>query len=150
MRASVQPQTSLPYAWDEPILPPYLTLSVQGGTSATYNMNVSSDGDQLFYENFIYIAFKATFGEKQTDASALRRPAPMGSLVGIQWGSGGSAVQGHELVLEVQLSNNKVVLRSKVGRISFYVIRFWTLYHFKYGTCNIGFRNPETGTSCGA
>ena len=53
---------SVPYAWDEPTLDPYLTLSVQGGSSATFNMNNLNDSDkQLYYENFIYIAFTATF-----------------------------------------------------------------------------------------
>ena len=52
---------AVPYAWDEPMLPPYLTVSVPGGTSATYNMHVLEEGAQLCYENFIYIAFTATF-----------------------------------------------------------------------------------------
>ena len=60
LRASIKPRTSVAYAWDEPSLPPYITLSVHGGSSATYNMEIISDGDQLFYENFIYIAFRAT------------------------------------------------------------------------------------------
>ena len=31
---------SVPYAWDEPTLPPHITCNAPGGSSATYNMNV--------------------------------------------------------------------------------------------------------------
>lgn len=61
LRGTVRARSAVAYAWDEPTLPPHITLSVHGGSSATYNMDIISDGDQLFYENFIYIAFKATF-----------------------------------------------------------------------------------------
>ena len=61
LRTYIKPRSSVPYAWDEPTLPPHLTLTVQGGTSATYNMNSIADGDQLCYENFIYLCFSATF-----------------------------------------------------------------------------------------
>ena len=54
---------SVDYAWDEPTLLPHITLSVQGGTSGTYSMKNMSDGDQLCYKNFIYIAFTASFNE---------------------------------------------------------------------------------------
>ena len=49
------------YALDELMLPPHITLKVSGGSSATYNLNHIADGDQLTYENFIYIAFTSTF-----------------------------------------------------------------------------------------
>ena len=52
---------TVPYAWDEPTLPPHITLRVGGGSTATYDMNVIADGEQLCYENFIYIAFTGTF-----------------------------------------------------------------------------------------
>lgn len=55
------PSIAVPYAWDEPTLPPHITLRVQGGTSATYDMSVIGDGEKLCYENFIYIAFTHTF-----------------------------------------------------------------------------------------
>ena len=61
LRTTMRPNMSIPYAWDEPTLPPHITLRVQGGSSATYNMDVIRDGDQLCYENFIYIAFTGTF-----------------------------------------------------------------------------------------
>ena len=51
----------VPYAWDEPMLDPHMTLMVPGGTKATYNLDVIREGEQLCYENFIYIAFSATF-----------------------------------------------------------------------------------------
>ena len=51
----------VPYAWDEPTAPPHISLRVQSGTSATYDMNTVGDGEKLYYENFIYIAFTHTF-----------------------------------------------------------------------------------------
>ena len=51
----------VPYAWDEPILEPYITLGISGGTSATYNMNKPGDGEQLCYQNFIFLAATSTF-----------------------------------------------------------------------------------------
>ena len=53
--------TTVSYAWDEFTMDPFITLRVQGGTSATYNLDVLGDGDQLCYDNFIYIAFADTF-----------------------------------------------------------------------------------------
>lgn len=52
---------AVPYALDEPTLPPHVTLSVQGGTVATYNLHSTTAGEQLCYENFLYIAFTGTF-----------------------------------------------------------------------------------------
>lgn len=52
---------SVPYAWDEPTALPHITLKVQSGTCATYDMNTVGDGERLYYENFIYIAFTHTF-----------------------------------------------------------------------------------------
>ena len=52
---------SVPYAWDEPTELPHITLKVQSGTCATYDMNTVGDGEKLYYENFIYIAFIHTF-----------------------------------------------------------------------------------------
>jgi len=51
----------VPYAWDEPTALPHITLKVQSGTCATYDMNTVGDGEKLYYENFIYIAFSHTF-----------------------------------------------------------------------------------------
>jgi len=51
----------VPYAWDEPTSLPHISLKVQNGTCATYDMNTVGDGEKLYYENFIYIAFTHTF-----------------------------------------------------------------------------------------
>ncbi len=61
MRSAVKAHHSVPYAWDEPTLPPHITCTAPGGSSATYNMNVIGEGSQLTYENFIYIAMTGTF-----------------------------------------------------------------------------------------
>ncbi|RWS05004.1 Vacuolar protein sorting-associated protein 13D-like protein [Dinothrombium tinctorium] len=61
MKTIVRPRSSLPYAWDESTLNPYITVCAPGGCSATYNMNSLRPGDTLTYENFFYIAFKGTF-----------------------------------------------------------------------------------------
>lgn len=59
----VKPMTSLDYAWDEPILSPYITLTVKGAGSSevVFCMNDFQENKQLFYENFIYIAATYTF-----------------------------------------------------------------------------------------
>ncbi|KAL4233287.1 Vacuolar protein sorting-associated protein 13D [Mactra antiquata] len=60
LRAIIRPQTSLPYAWDEPTLDPYLTLSVANGTTATYNLDNLGEGEQLTYQNYLYICATTT------------------------------------------------------------------------------------------
>jgi len=69
-RTMIKPWTSVDYAWDEPTLPPYITCSITGGTSATYNLNALGDGDQLIYENFIYITFQSTFDSSSSSSSS--------------------------------------------------------------------------------
>ena len=62
LRAVVKPHQTLPYALDVPILPAHLSVVAPGSaSSATYNMNVEGEGSELTYENFIYLAFTATF-----------------------------------------------------------------------------------------
>ncbi|CAL4063500.1 unnamed protein product, partial [Meganyctiphanes norvegica] len=61
LRTVVKAHSSIHYAWDEVMLQPHLTCVAPGGTSATYNLNVLGEGAKLTYENFIYIAFTATF-----------------------------------------------------------------------------------------
>lgn len=52
----------VPYAWDEPTLKPLkLTLAIRGGTSSSYSLDKLEEGEQLHYENFIYLAATATF-----------------------------------------------------------------------------------------
>ncbi|KAH3833861.1 hypothetical protein DPMN_107177, partial [Dreissena polymorpha] len=60
LRAVIKPNTSLPYALDEPTLPHYLTLSVPSGGKATYDLNKFGEGDQLVYQNYLFIAATAT------------------------------------------------------------------------------------------
>ena len=49
----------MPYAWDEPTLDHYLTLSVINGTTATYDLDKIGEGEHLIYENYHFIC--ATF-----------------------------------------------------------------------------------------
>ena len=58
----MKPHQTLPYALDVPILPAHISVTAPGAaSSATYNMNVEGEGNELTYENFIYLAFTATF-----------------------------------------------------------------------------------------
>ncbi|XP_073974267.1 vacuolar protein sorting 13D isoform X3 [Rhodnius prolixus] len=61
LACNVPPQSSVPYAWDEPILDNLLTVIAPGGVSASYNLRVLGEAQGLTYENFIYIAFTGTF-----------------------------------------------------------------------------------------
>lgn len=59
----VRANSSIPYVWDEPVLPHTLTIIAPGGVSANYDVNHLGKMADLTYENFIYIAFTATFTE---------------------------------------------------------------------------------------
>lgn len=59
----VRAHSSIPFAWDEPVLPHTLSLIAPGGVSANYNVNQLGKAADLTYENFIYIAFTATFNK---------------------------------------------------------------------------------------
>ena len=59
----VRAHSSVPYAWDEPVLPHSLTLIAPGNICANYNVNHLGRAADLTYENFIYIAFTATFNK---------------------------------------------------------------------------------------
>ncbi|XP_030843346.1 vacuolar protein sorting-associated protein 13D-like [Strongylocentrotus purpuratus] len=61
LRTMLRPKMSVPYAWDEPILPPLMVCEVKGGSSSVYNLDKLEDGNHLYYENFIYIAMDSTF-----------------------------------------------------------------------------------------
>ncbi|XP_014665862.1 PREDICTED: vacuolar protein sorting-associated protein 13D-like [Priapulus caudatus] len=64
LRSWVNARTSVPYAFDEPTLPPFITCSVSGGTSASYSLSsVGEASKDLCYENFLYIAVTSTFQE---------------------------------------------------------------------------------------
>ncbi|XP_077106391.1 intermembrane lipid transfer protein VPS13D isoform X2 [Ranitomeya variabilis] len=101
LRTEVKASSSLDYAWDEPILPSYITLTVKGAGSSEIvcNMNDFQDSKQLYYENFIYIAATYTFS-------------------GLQKGNVLPAAQSKnviyaELVLDVQPKTLRVVLKKK-------------------------------------
>ena len=106
MRSTVKPLHSLPYAWDEPTLPPHLTVSAPGGSMATYNLNVIGEGQQLTYENFIYIALTGTFQKSGGNAAAAA-----------------TEVEGQQLVLDVEgtrvfLSRKSAGKRSQLWRMT--------------------------------
>ncbi|KAJ7401442.1 hypothetical protein BTVI_95875 [Pitangus sulphuratus] len=97
----VKPMTSLDYAWDEPVLPPFIMLTVKGAGSSEVVccMNDFQDSKQLYYENFIYIAATYTF-------SGLQEPSgrPVAS---------NKDVANAELVLDVSPKTQRVVLKKK-------------------------------------
>ncbi|NXG45301.1 VP13D protein, partial [Psilopogon haemacephalus] len=97
----VKPMTSLDYAWDEPILPPFIMLTVKGAGSSNIvcSMNDFQDSKQLYYENFIYIAAAYTFSGSQEPSA---RPVA----------SNKDAAYA-ELVLDVSPKTQRVVLKKK-------------------------------------
>ena len=112
MRSAVKAHHSVPYAWDEPTLPPHITCNAPGGSSATYNMNVIGEGSQLTYENFIYIAMTGTFAEA---AAAAAVPGEKRSFV--------DDVEDQQLVLDVEgtrvfLSKKETGKRSQLWRMT--------------------------------
>jgi hypothetical protein len=60
-RAVILPHQSIDYAWDELTLKPTLTCSIADGTKATYDLLKLGFGEDLHYQNYIYLAFQATF-----------------------------------------------------------------------------------------
>lgn len=52
----------MPYSWDEPSLPHFLALQVQGATEAK-EVSLMQFGQlgKLYYESYVYIAATATF-----------------------------------------------------------------------------------------
>uniref|UniRef100_A0A8C6W485 Vacuolar protein sorting 13D n=1 Tax=Nannospalax galili TaxID=1026970 RepID=A0A8C6W485_NANGA len=101
LRTEVKPMMSLDYAWDEPTLPPFITLTVKGAGSSelSCNMNDFQDHRQLYYENFIYIAATYTFSGLQEG-----KGRPVASH---------KAVTCAELVLDVSPKTQRVILKKK-------------------------------------
>uniref|UniRef100_A0A8C2SX67 Vacuolar protein sorting 13 homolog D n=1 Tax=Coturnix japonica TaxID=93934 RepID=A0A8C2SX67_COTJA len=97
----VKSMTSLDYAWDEPILPPFIMLTVKGAGSSEIvcSMNDFQDSKQLYYENFIYIAATYTFSGLQETSV---RPVA----------SNRDAAYA-ELVLDVSPKTQRVILKKK-------------------------------------
>ncbi|KAK9392132.1 vacuolar protein sorting-associated protein 13D [Crotalus adamanteus] len=101
LSTEVKPSTSLDYAWDEPILPPYVSLTVKGAGSSevTCCMNDFQESKQLYYENFIYIAATYTFSGVQEETG---RPVATNKEVDCA-----------ELVLDVSPKTQRVILKKK-------------------------------------
>ncbi|XP_039698117.1 intermembrane lipid transfer protein VPS13D isoform X2 [Pteropus medius] len=101
LRTEVKPMTSLDYAWDEPTLPPFITLTVKGAGSSEVNCNMNDfqDNRQLYYENFIYIAATYTFSGLQKGTG---RPV-----------ASNKAITCAELVLDVSPKTQRVILKKK-------------------------------------
>ncbi|ETE58023.1 Vacuolar protein sorting-associated protein 13D, partial [Ophiophagus hannah] len=101
MSTEVKPSTTLDYAWDEPTLPPYITLTVKGAGSSevTCYMNDFQESKQLYYENFIYIAATYTFSGVQEETG---RPVATSKDLDCA-----------ELVLDVSPKTQRVILKKK-------------------------------------
>ncbi|XP_030881268.1 vacuolar protein sorting-associated protein 13D [Leptonychotes weddellii] len=101
LRTEVKPMTSLDYAWDEPTLPPFITLTVKGAGSSELNCNMNDfqDNRQLYYENFIYIAATYTFSGLQEGTG---RPVASSKTTACA-----------ELVLDVSPKTQRVILKKK-------------------------------------
>ncbi|EDO41450.1 predicted protein [Nematostella vectensis] len=106
LRTILQAKQSVPYSWDEPTLPPELSLGVVDGSSyARYFMNILGSGERLYYYNPIYIVFTHTF--TSTDGNVCgsfhaRSAAP----------DHGPPLDRRELVLDVP-QGTAVILRRK-------------------------------------
>ncbi|XP_058017026.1 intermembrane lipid transfer protein VPS13D [Ahaetulla prasina] len=101
LSTEVKPSTTLDYAWDEPTLPPYVTLTVKGAGSSevTCCMNDFQESKQLYYENFIYIAAAYTFSGVQEETG---RPVTTSKDLDCA-----------ELVLDVSPKTQRVILKKK-------------------------------------
>uniref|UniRef100_A0A8D0BUC4 Vacuolar protein sorting 13 homolog D n=1 Tax=Salvator merianae TaxID=96440 RepID=A0A8D0BUC4_SALMN len=101
LSTEVKPLSTLDYAWDEPTLPPYITLTVKGAGSSeiTCSMDDFQDSKQLYYENFIYIAATYTFSGLQEEAG---RPV-----------ASNKEIECAELVLDVSQKTQRVILKKK-------------------------------------
>ncbi|XP_053307347.1 intermembrane lipid transfer protein VPS13D [Spea bombifrons] len=101
LQTEVKAMTSLDYAWDEPILPSYITITVKGAGSSevTCNMNNFQDSKQLYYENFIYIAATYTFSGSQE-----------GNVMSVAQNKN---ITSAELVLDVNPKTHRVILKKK-------------------------------------
>lgn len=95
--STVRAHSSVPYALDEPNKAQCITLMAPGGVCATYDINKLGEGPGLTYENFIYIAFTATFRREGGSGDA---DDPLD-------------VQSQQLVLDVPDSSGRVVLSRK-------------------------------------
>lgn len=67
LRTFIQPHQSIDYAWDEITLKQSITCSVMGGTKETYDLQKFGPGENLCYENHIYLALEHTFDEQHSN-----------------------------------------------------------------------------------
>lgn len=66
LKTRVRPNSSVPYALDEPRQQPHLTITAPGGSSSTYDLNSNYQPRRaLNYDNFYYLAFQHTFNQQQ-------------------------------------------------------------------------------------
>lgn len=72
LRAFVQPNESIDYAWDEITLNQTITCSVLGGTEETYDLQKLGPGENLCYENHIFLAMEKTFEDSPSKKTLLR------------------------------------------------------------------------------
>ncbi|KAG1679364.1 Vacuolar protein sorting-associated protein 13D [Nymphon striatum] len=109
LRSTVRAHSSLVYAWDEPMLPPYVTCVAPGGSSTSCNMNKFGSGNNLYYENFIYIAFTGTFhkdGKKYYDeCEELVLDAPHGTKIVLSKKEPGNRSQLWRMNMQSQLEH---------------------------------------------
>ncbi|KAJ3643178.1 hypothetical protein Zmor_025903 [Zophobas morio] len=96
MHSTARAHSSVPYAWDQPTERQFLTVTVPGGVSETYDLNKLGSASSLTYENFIYIAFTGTFKNDQDMLDPLD-------------------VESQELVLDVANANQVVLSRKRQG-----------------------------------
>ncbi|GIY47635.1 vacuolar protein sorting-associated protein 13D [Caerostris extrusa] len=54
LKTSIRAHTSVPYAFDEPTLPPYITCCAPGGSAATYNMNIFREAGKEYVLDVAY------------------------------------------------------------------------------------------------
>jgi vacuolar protein sorting-associated protein 13D len=75
LRAFIQPNQSIDYAWDEPTLRQAITCSVLGGTKETYDLQRLGQGENLCYENHICLALEQTFNEESITQYSSKYPS---------------------------------------------------------------------------
>ncbi|KAF8569114.1 hypothetical protein P879_00924 [Paragonimus westermani] len=66
----LSPQTSTPYALEEPQYAPTMMLHVQGGLSAFYNLEEVGLGKSLIYDNFVYLTVLGPLVDRFTESGA--------------------------------------------------------------------------------
>ncbi|UYV65050.1 VPS13D [Cordylochernes scorpioides] len=98
LKTYIRPHHSVPYAWDEPNLQPFITVCAPGGTAGTYNFNSYGEGEQLYYENFIYITFTGTFLSVQNTISTTE-----------------DNITGQQLVLDVPHGTSVILNKKEPG-----------------------------------